>query len=566
MNSLAVSLILLLFGVSPSSCTPPEGCRNVPGSAGYPSPASWTAFNATIFGRLIEAVPTPKYCADLPGGPCTDAQWSSALFRSQNPGSMVSDNVEQGYDLTPPSLCLKNATTCGQGDVPLYSVEAEMVEDVQAAVKFASAHNLRVAIKASGHDVPGRSTAPHSLLIRTRNFRNLSFTDNLVVGSQDLGPAVTVGTGVFNRDLFQAAKANGRFVLATGVATICAGAGYVQGAGHSPLSPQFGLAADNALEFKIVVASGELLTVNSVSHPDLFYALRGGGAGSWGVIVSTTFKTFPALNGTSVSIVLATSNTTATSALASLHAQHVFDLDPVRGGHYLIVTQNADGGSTVILSGKLPNASAARSKALLAPFVNASTALPGVTLLSQGYTYGDINDALFVADDTAGGNVVAGSRFITPDAYRQSPEAFGSVYQELLDAGSPLILEIVVGGGAVADNTNISSAVHPGWRTAKSLFFIANQWEASASLDEIDAVRKQFQTQQLPILERISGPNAGSYSNEGDISEPNFMTTYYGPNYATLSATKAQYDPNDLFIVAMGVGSERWDRLGLCRA
>jgi hypothetical protein len=65
-----------------------QTCRNVPGSAGYPKAAAWSKLNATIGGRLVKVVPTARYCASLPGGACTDAQWTSALFRGNIPGSM----------------------------------------------------------------------------------------------------------------------------------------------------------------------------------------------------------------------------------------------------------------------------------------------------------------------------------------------------------------------------------------------------------------------------------------------------------------------------------------------
>jgi hypothetical protein len=63
----------------------------------------------------------------------------------------------------------------------------------------------------------------------------------------------------------------------------------------------------------------------------------------------------------------------------------------------------------------------------------------------------------------------------------------------------------------------------------------------------------------------MTGPNAGAYSNEADLLEPDFQTTFFGPNYAKLSAIKRKYDPLDLFIVGAGVGSERWDEWGLCK-
>ncbi|KAK7001890.1 hypothetical protein R3P38DRAFT_3283703 [Favolaschia claudopus] len=94
---------------------------------------------------------------------------------------------------------------------------------------------------------------------------------------------------------------------------------------------------------------------------------------------------------------------------------------------------------------------------------------------------------------------------------------------------------------------------------------VATGWDSSASLSEINTYRHLFQTAHLAILEQLSGPNAGAYSNEADIYEPDFQTTFFGPNYAKLTQIKAKYDPEDLFIVAAGVGSERWDEFGMCR-
>ncbi|KAJ7453665.1 FAD-binding domain-containing protein [Mycena galericulata] len=562
-----VFLFCALFGHSLDAGTNSKSCRNVPGSAGYPSAAAWSTFNSTISGRLVEVVPSAKYCESLPGSACTDAQWTSALFRDTIPGAMNQVNWEQGYDLTPPSLCLRNGTTCGQGDVPVYSVEAETVSDIQAAVKFASTHNLRLAVKSSGHDYLGRSTAPASLLIRTTNLQNISFSDTFFIGTRNMGSAVTVGSGVRAQTLYQQGKANGKVVVSGSAATVCTAGGYVQGAGHSALSPTFGLAADNVLEFQVVVASGELLQVNSVSHPDLFYALRGGGSGSWGVIVSATIRTFPTFNATSSLIVLVALNNSAAAALATTHAQHIFDLDPVRAGQYFFLEKNstdANAPAAFIVSTYMPNTTSAEGMALLAPFLNASLALPGVFLYEQLYTYGDINDALFQADDSVGDDEVLGSRLIPAAAYRD-PATVGEVYSELLDSGTLLILGHLVAGGQVAENANIVSAVNPAWRTAKTHLVLVNQWTDAASIGEIDTIRKHFQTQQLPILKKLSGANAGSYSNEADVLEPDFETTFFGPNYAKLSGIKSKYDPKDLFIVGAGVGSERWDEWGICK-
>ena len=74
-----------------------------------------------------------------------------------------------------------------------------------------------------------------------------------------------------------------------------------------------------------------------------------------------------------------------------------------------------------------------------------------------------------------------------------------------------------------------------------------------------------FRDKQLPILKKIAGPRDAAYSNEADVLERDFRNVFYGSNYARLSQIKSKYDPNDIFIVRTGVGSERWDSYGLCK-
>ena len=67
------------------------------------------------------------------------------------------------------------------------------------------------------------------------------------------------------------------------------------------------------------------------------------------------------------------------------------------------------------------------------------------------------------------------------------------------------------------------------------------------------------------MLEGLAGgESSGSYSNEGDVLEPNFRVTFFGCKYPRLEKIKSAYDPNDLFIVPVGVRSEFWDSEGIC--
>lgn len=173
------------------------------------------------------------------------------------------------YVFEPPCICAQLSYGCSQ-----------------AGVSFASQHDLRVSVKSSGHDYLGRSTARDSLLLWTQYFQDIEFSDNFTVGGQDKGSAVTVGSGAGLRAIYVAAKAVNQIIVGGTAATVSAGGGYTQGAGHSGFGPIYGLAADNVLreymlvvllcdwlrrtysEYEIVLANGSFVIVNEVSNPD----------------------------------------------------------------------------------------------------------------------------------------------------------------------------------------------------------------------------------------------------------------------------------------------------------
>ncbi|KAI0050106.1 FAD-binding domain-containing protein [Auriscalpium vulgare] len=536
-------------------------CRSQPGDPGYPTEADWDKLGAQVGGQLVTVAPSAKACIALQ---CTEAQWLSGLYRETIPGAMNSYNWEQDYLASPPAMCLQNGTTCSQGMVPVYAVNATTAAHIQAGVKFASAHNLRVAIKASGHDYLGRSTAKGSLLLWTQYLQNVTFTDSFLVGGVDQGSAVTVGSGVGLKTIYAATAAVGKIVVGGTAATVAAGGGYSQGAGHSALGPIYGLAADNVLEYQVVIASGELITANAVSHTDLFWALRGGGAGSWGVIISATFRTYPAFQVTLQQTTITTNSSDQTAAVMAAHAKHVFDWDGVRAGQYFYLTNNADGTSSLALSTIFSNLTGADALAQLAPLMTDIKALGASVSGEDGTITALANYVLGFADDPSGVNLVLGSRLIPATAYHD-PTKVGAAYKTLIDGGAQRILGHLVAGGKVSENANISSAITPKWRTAKTHIIVVTNWDDDATAAEVESIKQTLTNEYVPTLANLTGESdSGSYSNEADAREPNWKTTLYGGNYPRLLSVKAAYDPTDLFIVTAGVGSDRWDAYGLC--
>ena len=174
-----------------------------------------------------------------------------------------------------------------------YVVAAESVADVAAAVGFAREHNLRLVVKGRGHSYLGASSSPDSLLLWTRKMDAVTIHDAFSPEGSGAAPvpAVSVGAGCMWLHAYQAVTGGaGRYVQGGGCTTVGV-AGLVQGGGFGSFSKAFGTAAASLLEAQIVTAEGKVRVVNAVQEPDLFWALKGGGGGTFGVVTRLTLAT-----------------------------------------------------------------------------------------------------------------------------------------------------------------------------------------------------------------------------------------------------------------------------------
>jgi len=345
--------------------------------------------------------------------------------------------------------------------------------------------------------------------------------------------------------------------------TVSPAGGYIQGGGHSVFSPIYGLAADNVLQYSVVLANGSYVVANLDSFPDLFWALRGGGAGSWGVIIDATLRTFPIFNATAHLVNVLTATVEQTGDLMTLHATHIKDWDNVRAGQYFFLGGSAT-NSTLSLTTVFKDLDGNASKAQMSAFLSNATAL-GAIVQDEFTLTGYPNDIAGVTDEAAGFNLIMSSRLIPNSVYLHSPSSVGAAYKRLLYQRIPLIAGHLIAGGQVSANADIDSAILPAWRTAKTHIVATQYWDDSLSAPDVLEFRRNFTSTVRPVLADLAGgPSSGSYSNEADVLEPNFQVTFYGSNYARLERIKAIYDPNDLFIVRTGVRSEFWDADGMC--
>ena len=159
-------------------------------------------------------------------------------------------------------------------------------DDVIQAVNFGRENNLEVSIRSGGHNGAGLALVNDGLVIDLSEMKHIHIDPKKKTAV--VQPGNTLG------DLDKATHEHG-LALPVGINGTTGVAGLTLGGGLGYLSRKCGLAIDNLLEAEVVLASGELVTANTVSHPDLFWALRGGG-GNFGVVISFIFNLIPIKN------------------------------------------------------------------------------------------------------------------------------------------------------------------------------------------------------------------------------------------------------------------------------
>src|SRR3954451_1592513 len=162
-------------------------------------------------------------------------------------------------------------------------VRCHTTEDGVAAIALARQAGLEISVRGGGHNVAGRAVCDDGVMIDLSEMKAISVDPEQATASAQ--------GGVTWAELNDATGVHGLAVTGGAVSTTGI-AGLTLGGGLGWLMGKHGLAADNLIAAELVTATGDVLQVDASSHPDLFWALRGGG-GNFGVVTTFTYRVHP---------------------------------------------------------------------------------------------------------------------------------------------------------------------------------------------------------------------------------------------------------------------------------
>lgn len=560
-----------------------------PGDPGWPSLAQWDGLKQDVGGRMLKL--------ESPFANPASAAYSEALKHLRNPfyiGDQPALTQTSGY---------ADAWTSRPSS---YAVAAESTADVVAAVNFAREHHLRLVVKGGGHSYQGTSGSADSLLVWTRHMNQVTLHDAFVgqgcAGVQAPQPAVTVQAGAMWIDAYDAVTTHGgRYVQGGGCTTVGV-AGLIQSGGFGSFSKNFGTASAGLIEAEIVTADGVARIANACTNPDLFWGIKGGGGGSLGVVTRLTLRThdLPTWFGAVFGDIKAASDEAYRALIAKVVSFYQSELcNPHWGEQIAFMPSNVLHLSLVFQGLDQPQA-----QALWTPFLDWVRArkeysfekpVQVLALPAQHFWDADFfrqhmpgamvdddrdgaprNHVLWAGDQGQVGWFIHAmkSAWLPSSLLRNDQQA--RLVDALYASSRQWYLELhfnkgLAGAPPEAIAAARDTAMNPQVLDAFALVIITGYGapaypgmpgpgpDLAKAHSEAEGVGKA-----MDALLKVA-PGAGAYVSESDYFQRDWQHAFWGTNFPRLAVVKQKYDPDGLFFVHHGVGSDAWSADGFTR-
>ena len=565
-----------------------------PGDPGWPSDALWDSLRHAVGGRLIKLESPFAACRADPAAPaCVE------LFRSLKNPYYIGDSPA----LTQTSVWIDAWTSAPS----VYAVAAKETADVAAAVSFAREHNLRLVVRGGGHSYLGTSCSADSLLIWTRAMSDITLHEGFVpegcAATQAPQPAVSVGAGAIWMHVYDAVTTKaGRYVQGGGCGTVGV-AGLIQSGGFGSFSKNYGLAAAGLLEAEVVTADGQVRIANACMNPDLFWAIKGGGGGTFGVVTRLTLRTreLPEFFGGAFGTITASSDRAYQELLTQIVRFYRDRLFNPHWGEQIRFLSGNQVQMSMLFQG-LDQAQAQETWKPLLDWVAAAgqdyswnpafqlVALPARHLWDAEFLKANApnfiaaddrpgapaNNIFWAGDRDQSGQILNAYRSAWLPAALLEPDRQAALVDALYRASRQWEVALHFNKGlAGAPGEELlaarNTATNPRVLDAFALAIIASDGDfafpgIAGHEPDVAGGRQKAAAVNRAMNELLKvAPGAGSYLSESDFFERDWQRSYWGSNYSRLARVKKRYDPKGLFFVHHGVGSEEWSADGFTR-
>jgi len=565
-----------------------DSCRCLPSQPCWPDKDKWVSFKKSLKGDLIKPSSVLKNCeSDGESKEC-----KNDVSKIKNPFYMQSDagrSENQGW---------YNAWK----DTPsTYAVEAKNTDDVVKAVNFARENNLRLVIKGAGHDYLGRSSSKDSLMIWTHNMRDIVYNKHFHPANCPKSKeytAVTVGAGTRWLEAYDnVTNKHHKYVQGGGCTTVGAAGGFTQGGGFGSWTKQYGTGAAGVLQAEVVTADGKVVVANECQNQDLFWAIKGGGGGTYGVVTKLTLRVhdLPKYFGLMTGEIVADNDDAYKELIKRFISFYSANLtNPNWGEQFLLKPDNKFGIAMVT-----QNLTKEQALNVWKPFISWVKKQQDLHINTKyidipptkiwNYDFWHKNHPDMVKKNTgpdardgeywwATNTAEIFSYWYTYQSWYLPKSLFDK--KNIAKTADTFYKASRLGDISISLNKGMSGASKEATELTKQTSMDPRVFDANALVimssssdkpvlgkSDIPADKKKEVDNIYKAMEMIEAlaPQAGSYANEADYFQKDWQNIFWGSNYKHLLSIKNKYDPKGLFYCHHCVGSEEWQEGGMCK-
>ncbi|MDH6121821.1 FAD-dependent oxidoreductase [Kitasatospora sp. GAS204B] len=417
--------------------------------------------------------------------------------------------------------------------------------DVAACIRFAQDNGLPLVPRSGGHSPAGYSTTTGLVLDVSR-----------LNSVRPDGATVSVGSGAQLVDVTTQLAPLGLAVPGGSCPTVGV-AGFLQGGGFGLLTRHYGMGCDRIVSAEVVLADGTTVVCSANQEPDLYWALRGGGGGNFGVV--TRFELSP-VAVTQLSLFTLTWPWANAAAVMGAWQDWIIGGPRELASNLTVALSDAAPGNVpvAIVAGAWsgdPNALGA----VLDQLVSLAGAAPA-TRSATAYSYHDAMlttygcstmsvEQCHTIGATSGGQLARGnyllarSRMVSNRIPQTGVAQILAAFDSARAAGHGRTVNFAALGGAANDPARTDTAyVH---RDTQFLLLMADSLPTGTPTPGDQAAAEAWAANGFAVIDAYS--NHETYQNYPDTALPDWRTAYYAENYPRLVATKAQYDPYRFF-------------------